>query len=114
MPSQRFSTTLGAGAVVQNVLAGSQFEFVGITSRVQVYSVVDAVDTANMEITFGQELQIPSSPIGTEPGAGLGPVAPDDILIDDFAAPGDRIVIRLTDSGAGSVVRTLVVITPVG
>lgn len=111
MPSQRFSNTMIAAEVIQNILAGSQFEFVGVPSRIQIYTVTDVANTGNLEVTFGQELQIPSSPIGTG-GVGLGPVVPDDLLIDDIAAPGDRLVLRLVAGGAGAVVRTLVVITP--
>jgi len=115
MPSQRFSTALIANQVVQNILAGSQFEFVGVPSRIQVYTVGSVLNAVSMEITFGQELQIPASNIPTEPAAGLGPNVPDDLLLDDFAAPGDRIVIRVTEIAGGvAAARTLVVITPVG
>jgi len=116
MPSQRFANTFTANQVIQNILAGSQFEFVGVPSRVQVYVVTDVVNTISAEITFGQELQIPASNVSTATAAGQGPVVPDDILIDDFAAPGDRIVIRLTEiaGGVANVARSLVVITPVG
>ena len=116
MPSQRFNSTLGANAVIQNLLAGSQFEFVGTPSRVQIYSIVDPADAVDMEVTFGQELQIPASPLPQSAGAGGGPTVPDQLIVDDIAAPGDRIVIRLTETAgaAGTLARTLVVITPLG
>ena len=113
MPSQRFNTVFAANQVIQNILAGSQFEFIGTPSRVQIYAVADTgTGPVDCEVTFGQELQIPASPLPAV-AVGTGPVAPDNLLIDDIAAPGDRIVIRQTETGgAAAAARTLVVITP--
>lgn len=114
MPTFRVENTLGANAVVANIMAGSQFEFLGRPSRIQVYSVADLVDLISIEVFFGQELQL--SPAGLNRVAdGTGPVVPDDLIVDDIGAPGDRLTLRLTETGgvAGSLARTMVVITPV-
>ena len=114
MPSVKFSTTLGANEVNQNIMAGSQFEFPGRPTRVQIYSIADTADVVSIEVFFGQELQLSSSTLSTR-GATLGPIVPDDLLVDDIAAPGDRITIRQTElaAAAGTLTRTLVVLTPV-
>lgn len=113
MPTARFANALLANAVVENIIAGSQFEFLGRPSRVQVYSVADLLDIVNLEIFFGQELQATPAPV-PQVAAGTGPTVPDDLVVDDVGAPGDRLVLRLTNTlGAAAAVRSMVVITPV-
>jgi len=113
VPTARFSNTLAANEVVQNIMAGSQFEFVGRPSRIQIYSVADLADIVQLEAFFGQELQASPSNL-PQTTAGFGPAVPDDLLVDDIAAPGDRITIRLTETaGAAGITRSMVVITPV-
>lgn len=115
MPTQRFSTTVAAGAVNTNILAGSQFEFLGVPSQVQVYQVGDpAVGLYNSEVFFGQQLVQADGP-GPIGVALVGPSVPDDLVLDDVGAAGDRVVIRISETGgaAAAVVRTLVVFTPV-
>jgi len=113
MPTIRSSDTVAIGGTVANVLAGSQFEFLARPSIVQVFCVQDAADLGTIEVFFGQELQLPQSPI-TQVAAGTGPVVPDDEIVNDVGAPGDRLVIRLTETGglATAIVRTMVKITP--
>jgi hypothetical protein len=113
MPTIRSSDTVGIGGTVANVLAGSQFEFLARPSIVQVFCVQDAGDLAEVEVFFGQELQLPQSPV-TQVTAGEGPRVPDDEIVNDVGAPGDRLVVRLVETGgaAVAVTRTMVKITP--
>lgn len=115
MPTQRFATTLAAGAINANIIAGSQFEFLGAITRVQIYQLGDiGVGLYNSEVFFGQVLELADSPgpLGT---VGTGPRVPDDLILDAIGAPGDRLVIRMTETGGAAIadVRTLVVLTPV-
>jgi len=113
MPTARFSNTLAANEVVNNIMAGSQFEFVGRPSRIQIYSVADLADIVQLEAFFGQELQASPSNL-PQVTAGTGPTVPDSLLVDDIAAPGDRITVRLTETaGAAGITRSMIVITPV-
>lgn len=113
MPTARFRNVLAANGVVENIIAGSQFEFLGRPSRVQIYSVADLVDTVALEVFFGQELQATQARLPAVVN-GTGPTVPDDLIVDDVGAPGDRLVLRLTEqTGIAGVVRTMVVITPV-
>ena len=116
MPTIRNVSVLVAGGGDPNVLTGSQFEFLGTVSRVQVYAIQDsggAAGVGELEIFFGQELQFSRSPINVKSN---GPTIPDDLLIDDFGALGDRLVIRLSETGGalGATINTLVKITPAG
>lgn len=116
MPSQRFVTTVAAGTTVGNIMAGSQFEFIGVPARIQIYQVGDpaAAGPYNSEVFFGQELELADGP-GPIGVAAIGPAVPDDLVLDDVAAPGDRLIIRLTETAgaAAAIVRTLVVLTPI-
>lgn len=115
MPSQRFSRTIAAGTTIQNLIAESQFEFVGTPTRVQVYATSDpAVGDAQLEVFFGQELEFAKSPINLAAAAGQGPKTNEDLIADDVAAPGDRITITASET-AGALaaeVRVLVSFTP--
>lgn len=115
MPTFRDSRTLAISENVPNLMAGSQFEFLGRPSRVQVYSVADLADLVDMEVFFGQELELSTARLN-QVVAGTGPIVPDDLLLDDVGAPGDRLTVRVTEvSGAATgIIRTMVVITPVG
>lgn len=114
MPTIPFSITVAAGATVANALAGSQFEFLARPSRVQIYLTQDPADLGEAEVFFGQEIEATAAPIRIALGAGEGPIIPDDLLVDDIGAPGDRLVVRLTETGAAlpAVIRGLVKITP--
>ncbi len=113
MPTIRVSSIVPIGGVIPNVLAGSQFEFLARPSIVQVFCVQDTGDFGEIEVFFGQELQLPSSPI-TSVVALTGPNVPDDEIVNDIGAPGDRLVVRLVETGgaATAIVRTMVKITP--
>lgn len=113
MPTFRDSQTLGIGATVANLLAGSQFEFIAVPSQIQIYMCQDAtgIGVAEAEIFFGQELQQAAAPIPVV-ADGTGPIVPDTIVVDDVAAPGDRLVVRVTETG-GAVPEVAGLIQPV-
>ncbi len=114
-PTIRSVTVQGAGTTTPNVLTGSQFEFLGVPARIQVYAIQDTTGAAGVgevEIFFGQELQLSQSPVNLK---AAGPEVPEDLVIDDFGAGGDRLVVRLTETGgaAAATINTLVKITPI-
>lgn len=114
MPTIRVSSVVPIGGTVQNVLAGSQFEFLARPSVVQIFAAQDPADLGEMEVFFGQELQLPQAPVQYAPAAGEGPVVPNDEVVNDVGAPGDRMVVRLVETGglATAIVRVMVKITP--
>lgn len=116
MPTIRRVSVLAAGGQDPNVLTGSQFEFLGAISRVQIYGIQDTTGLAGVgevEIFFGQELQFSQSPVNSK---AAGPDVPDDLLVDDFGALGDRLVVRTSETGgaAGATLNLLIKITPQG
>ena len=109
-------TSVGAGATVANAFAGSAFEFIGRPSRVVIASTVIAAGASEVTgtIQYGPEIQLEEGQVNSERVAAAGPSWADDVIVDDLAAPGDRLVYRLTNTGAAARdVRTKVRITPV-
>jgi len=116
MPAQRFQVTVAAGGVNPNIIAGSQFEFLGVPSRIQIYCIGDpqpASGPYNLEVFFGQSLELADGP-GPNGAVAVGPVVPDDLVLDDVGGAGDRLVIRVSETGGvnPAIVRVLVVFTP--
>lgn len=108
----RDSVVLVANATNPNVLNGSQIEING-TGRAQrvVISASSSVATTGLGVQFGSRsiAQSANTLAPLETAAGLGPVVPDDVLVDDIVLPNERILISLVDGGAGSTTRVLVV-----
>lgn len=108
-------TSVPAGGTVANAFAGSAFEFIGRPSRVVIASTVIAAGASEVTgtIQFGPEIQLEEGRINAERVATAGPSYADDVIVDDVAAPGDRLVYRLTNTGlAARDVRTKVRILP--
>lgn len=115
MPTIRTYDSVAAGTQVENAVAGNQFEFLGAPSRVQIYAEQDSGGTpgvGEVEVFFGQELQYRQARINL---GTAGPKAPDDMIVDDYGDRGDRIVVRLIETGGtnAAVIRTQVKITPI-
>ncbi len=114
MPTIRRRAVLAAGGVNANVLAGSQFEFLGADSQVQIYAIQDSTGAGGVgevEVFFGQELQYPQDRVNLK---ATGPDVPDDSIVDDIGAQSDRLVVRATETGGalGATVVVLVKINP--
>ncbi len=119
MASFSLVTAVPAGGVVANAFAGSAFEFLGQASRVIIAQTILAAAATAQEVTatiqFGPEIQLEEGAVHSEASVDRGPLLPDDIVVDDVAAAGDRLVNRLTNTG-GVIrnVRTKVRIIPLG
>ncbi len=116
MPQFSLLTAVPAGGVVANAFAGSAFEFLRSNARVTIASTVETAGAADVTgtIQFGPEIQLEEGQWHAEAAAGRGPLLPEDTLVDDIAAGGDRLVLRLTNTNVGAMnVRTKVKITPV-
>ena len=110
MPTILRRTALGIAAVADNVLAGSEFEFLPRAARIRVYQVSDQVDTT-LDVSFGNAIQTQAAVSPLEPAANQGPFTDRHLIVDDVADAGDRIVVRVRGGAAASVTRTLVDIT---
>ncbi len=106
-----------ASSTVANLFAGSAFEFIGRPSRVIIAATIEVAGLSNVTATiqYGPEVQLEEGVINVEALAGRGPLWGDDVIVDDMAAPGDRLVFRATNAvGAPIDIRAKVRIIPVG
>lgn len=110
MPSIPVRTALGANGTA-DVLSGSQFEYLPWPARVEIGILTDA-NGVLATVSSGPDILQEEGPvqIGT---INVQPKYPDDFTLEDEAAAGDRLKIRLRDtSGAARVVQTIVRLTP--
>ena len=98
---------LAAGAVVANIMTGSEFERIPAPARIRVAIATDQADNT-ADCSFGNVIQGTAISIPLEPAAGVGPRLPEELLIDDMADQGDLILVRLRVGLVASIIRTLV------
>jgi hypothetical protein len=111
MPTFTRRVALGANGVVDNVLSGSQYEFMSFPARLEIGMRADATGVLTT-IYSGTDVLSEEGPvpIGT---INTFPVYPDDFPWKDEAAQGDRFTVKLRDtSGAARVVMVAVSIEP--
>lgn len=113
MPVIQSKVTIAAGAVVDNVLTGSQFEFLPYNAFLEFGLVGDVAGGSDLrlDVYSGQDTLAENI---TPSGANRTPVYPDDFTLNDVAGAGERIKVRARNVGAGNVVLNYVLrITPV-
>jgi len=109
MPVIMRETSVAAGAVNENLLAGSAFEFARQNSLVSI-GVVQAATGGFATINSGADVVAEEFP---PPIATVYPVIPDGMYFSDVAAAGDRLVIRYRNpTGGAIVVRVVCQVTP--
>lgn len=109
MPVIMRETSVAAGAVNENLLAGSAFEFARANSLVSI--------GINQSATGGfATIQSGGDVIAEEfmaPIATVYPVIPDGMYFSDVAAAGDRLVVRFRNPTGGALtVRLVCQVTP--
>jgi hypothetical protein len=109
MPVIMRETSVAAGAVNENILAGSAFEFARQNSLVSI--------GINQSATGGFATLNSGSDVVAEefapPIATVYPVIPDNMYFSDVAAAGDRLVIRYRNpTGGALIVRVVCQVTP--
>jgi len=109
MPVIMKETSVAAGAVNENLLAGSAFEFARQNSLVSI-GVAQAATGGFATVQSGSDIVAEefAPPIKT-----VYPIIPDDMYFSDVAAAGDRLVVRYRNPTAGAiVVRVVAQVTP--
>lgn len=113
MPMISSSVSVAAASVNDNVLSGSQFEFLPYDSQLE-FGLVGDSNAADLRIDVysGQDVLLENGQISAQ---NRIPIYPDDFSLTDIAAAGERIKIRVRNTHA-SVARTVnfaVRITPI-
>lgn len=114
MPVIQGSTSVPASGVVENVLTGSQFEFLPFNAQIEFGLNGDANGAdLRVDVFTGQDVLMESSPMSA---ANRIPQYPTDFQLTDVAAAGERVKIRVRNVNSGAA-RTLfhsVRVTPLG
>ncbi len=109
MPVIQKELSVAAGASVDNLLSGSAFEFIRRPSYVSIGLTTSATG-AFATIQSGADIVAEEF---TPAVQTRFPIVPDEFYYNDYAAPGDRLVIRLRNPTGGAIVfRTITQITP--
>lgn len=110
MPVISRETTIAANSTVDNLLAGSAFEFARGPQLVSL-GVTAAATGTFITFTSGADVVLEeSAPIIQT----RFPIIPDEFYFSDVAAPGDRYVLRVRNTtGAGIIVRAVLQIQDV-
>jgi hypothetical protein len=100
MPTIQGSISVAASSVNENLLAGSQFEFLPYDASLD-FGIVGDANAADLRVDVysGQDVLMESS----QPSAqNRIPVFPDDFSLSDAAAAGERVKIRVRNLNAGA------------
>ena len=98
MPTIQKKVTIPAGAVNDNVLEGSQFEFLPFNAFLEFGLVGSAsADEMFVDVYSGQDVLAEDM---TVTDLDRIPVYPDDFPLTDVAMAGERIKIRVRNTGA--------------
>lgn len=113
MPVIQGSVSVAASGVNDNVLTGSQFEFLPFDAALEFGLNGDANGgDLRLDVFSGSDTLLENAPANTQ---NRVPVFPDDFVLTDVAAAGERIKVRVRNTNAAAA-RTLfftVRITPV-
>ena len=112
MPTIRNTNVVAAG-VPSFPLVGSQYEYLPFDARVE-FAVVEttAVIIGDVLATVFSGTDILQQASAITAKAAGNPVYPDDFLLDDVAAAGERLSVELNSAAGAATVETVVKITP--
>lgn len=111
MPLVQVSAALTTGTTVENVLAGSQYEFLPYHARIDV-AINGSAAGLIADAYSGQDVLVERMQVGAQ---NRFPVMPDDFTLSDIAAAGERLKVRIENPTGGTLSHfTAVRITPIG
>jgi hypothetical protein len=110
MPVIQGSVSVAANAVNDNIITGSQFEYLPYNAKVD-FGLVGSAAGLLIDVYSGQDIVAESF---APPTTNRFPVNPDDFTLTDVAAGGERIKVRVRNTTGGALtVFWSIIITPV-
>jgi hypothetical protein len=98
MPVIQGNTSVAASAVNDNILSGSQFEFLPYNAALEFGLNGDANGAdLRVDVYSGQDVLMENAPMNVQ---NRIPVYPDDYNLTDVAAAGERIKVRVRNTSA--------------
>lgn len=112
MPSVSLVNSIATLVTVENILTGSQFEFLPFDAFLEFGLVGDGVvGDFVVDVYSGQDVLLESGLVSI---LDRQPVYPDDFSLNDVAGAGERIKIRVRNTSAGTLnFFTTLKITPI-
>ena len=101
MPTIRKAMPALAAGQSVNILQGDQYEYLPFNARVQ-FAVIHnstATQTADVSVFSGSDVLQQGGPPTIK---AVGAVYPDDFLLDDVAAQGERLNVQLRNTGTAA------------
>lgn len=98
MPMIKKSATIATGVTVDNVLSGSAFEFLQYNANVR-YAINGSATGIVATVQSGADVLMEESPINIQNRFG---VFPDDFDLSDVAGAGERQIVKLRNTSAGT------------
>jgi len=109
MPVIMREVSVAAGAVNENILSGSAFEFARVNSLVSVGVTAAATGTF---VTFNSGADVVVEEFSPAVLTRY-PLIPDEMYFSDVAAAGDRLVIRVRNpTGGAIIIRVVAQVSP--
>lgn len=110
MPQIQKTASVAANTTVDNVLTGSQFEFLPFNAALD-FGLVGSATGLQADVYSGSDMLCEGLDLSTQ---NRFPVFPDDYTLSDVAAGGERIKVRIRNTTAGALTYFVGVrITPV-
>lgn len=104
MPTIQKETSVAAGAVNDNLLSGSAFEYARANAIVSL-GVVASATGAFITVQSGPDIVLEESPPAV---SAVMPIIPDNMIYNFAANAGDRLVVRFRNPTAGALTARLV------
>lgn len=98
MPVIQSSVSVAANATNDNLLTGSQFEYLPYNARL-AFGFCGSAAGLFVDVYSGQDIVAESMAVNTQ---NRFPVAPDDFILSDIGAAGDRLKVRVRNTTAGA------------
>lgn len=89
---------MAANSVNDNVLQGSQFEYLPYNARLS-FGMCGSAAGLLADVYSGQDIVAESMALNTQ---NRFPVVPDDFILGDIGAAGDRLKLRLRNTTGGA------------
>lgn len=99
MPVIQKQVTVPLNGAIENVLAGSAFEFLRGNAVVSLGITAEATGVVG-NIQSGSDVVLEESDVAIKP---TFPVVPDEMYYNDVGVQGDRLVVRLRNTTAGDI-----------
>lgn len=98
MPLIQGTTSVAASSVNDNVLSGSQYEYLPFDAQVEFGLVGDANGAdLRVDVYSGSDVLLENAPMSAQARI---PLYPDDYNLVDVAAAGERLKIRVRNTSA--------------